>query len=163
VRVDRGLALVCAVTVATAIACNQPREIRPDALDDARLDSVMSCDLNTYFSKRAGVPVTVEHLYLRRGPTVTGIAYPKYYVWIRERDSPGYGTTVEGAARVALIGSVIEVTHFFPRDYIADNPGSIDSVFPPAVVVEIRKRLLNVPTRPGAGISRRSGSSRNAA
>ena len=147
-RVDRGFALMCAVVVATVVACNQPRETRADTLDDAKLDYIVGRDLNTYFSERAGVPVTVVHLYLRRGPTVTGVSYPKYYLWVSARDSSGRGTAVEGAARVALIDSVIEVTHFFPRDYIADRPTSVDSVFPPAVVVEIRKRLLTSPLRP---------------
>ena len=82
----------------------------------------------------------VEYAYLRRGPTVTGIAYPKYYLWIVARDSSRRAVTAEGAARVAAVDSVIEVTHFFPKQYIGREPVSVDSVFPPAVIAEIRKR-----------------------
>jgi hypothetical protein len=127
------------MTVVSAAAC-ATADVANDGADSARLAPIMARDLNAYFTRQAGRPVRVEYAYLRRGPTVTGIAYPKYYLWIVARDASQRGVTAEGAARVAEIDSVIEVTHFFPKQYIGREPASLDSVFPPAVVAEIRKR-----------------------
>ena len=123
----------------TAVSCG-PANLANDGADSARLAPIMDRDLNAYFTRRAGHPVRVQYDYLRRGPTVTGISYPKYYLWIVAHDSSRGAVTAEGAARVAEIDSVIEVTHFFPKQYIAREPASVDSVFPPAVVGELRKR-----------------------
>jgi hypothetical protein len=45
---------------------------------------------------------------------------------------------VEGPARIALIDSVAEITHFFPYRAGAITPAELDSVFPAAVAASIR-------------------------
>jgi hypothetical protein len=121
-----------------AFGCSRAEQ-PPRSTDSVRLSAVMQRDLDKYFSGR-GVPVRVEYAYLRNGATVTGIADPKYYLWIAAKDANGV-VTREGAARVAEIDSTIAVTHFLPREYIKSAPGSIDSIFPASVAGEIRKRL----------------------
>jgi hypothetical protein len=96
--------------------------------------------LTEYFSKRAGSPVRIVYEYLRTGPTVAGIAYPKYYLWVCATKPSGESAAV-GAVRVAVIDSTIEVTHFFPRAYIEKEPTSLDAVFPKSVVVAIHAHL----------------------
>ena len=109
-------------------------------LADSALDRIMARGLTEYFSKRAGSPVRIAYEYLRMGPTVAGIAYPKYYLWVHVTKPSGENAAV-GAVRVAVIDSTIEVTHFFPRAYIEKKPASLDAVFPKSVVVAIRAHL----------------------
>jgi hypothetical protein len=106
----------------------------------------MQRDLQRYFTQRDGMGSQVRYTYLRSGATVTGIAYPKYYVWIASRR--GDSLLSEGAARVALIDSAAEVTHFFPFAAMLRNPRALDSVFPPPVAESIRARLKHADGSP---------------
>ena len=116
------------------------------------IDRLTRRDLTSYFAKRAGTTIRLEldHLgvtirikadYPRAGPTVTGTSDSKYYLWVVSRDASGARVLAEGATRVAVVDSSVEVTHFFPKEYIRSHPASVDSVFPKSVVAEIRKRL----------------------
>jgi hypothetical protein len=107
---------------------------------DSALDRIMTRDLTEYFRRREGSPVRVVYEYLRTGPTVAGIAYPKYYLWVRATKPSGENAAV-GAVRVEVIDSTIEVTHFFPRAYIEKEPACLDAVFPKSVIVAIRAHL----------------------
>ena len=131
-EVASGLLLAAMLT-----ACSSPRQSRTQN----PIDAVITRDLNRYFSKRQGVPVIVGFSYLRKAPTITGIAYPKYYLWVTARDSARGTVLVEGATRIAQIDSAVEVTHFLPREDIAKSPTSLDAVFPTAVIPEIKKHL----------------------
>jgi hypothetical protein len=106
---------------------------------EPRVDSLMRRGLQQYFTQRDGAGSQLRYSYLRSGPTITGIAYPKYYVWIDSRR--GDSLLAEGAARVALIDGTIEVTHFLSVAAIRLNPSGVDSVFPPPVAAVIRARL----------------------
>ena len=125
--------------LALAIACrtgDQPG--RAITSGDPNVDSIIGRDLTAHFSRRQGGPVRVSYEYLRSGPTVTGIAYPKYYLWVRVEPSTSR-SRVDGPARVALIDSVAEVTHFFPYHQGTAAPAELDSVFPPPVVASIEQ------------------------
>lgn len=140
-RLVRVLLLVAAAAGAAACGSAQEADGAPEGRAPARLDSILRRDLGEYFAKREGAPVRVEFSYLRRGPTITGLSYPKYYLWVTARDSARSAVLAEGAARVAEIDGTAEVTHFFPRAAIEREPASLDSVFPARVIPEIRKRL----------------------
>ena len=106
---------------------------------EARVDTILRRDLTRYFNEHAGRPALVTYEYLRAGPTITGIAHPKYYVWVHA-DLGGDRVPVEGAARIALVDSVAEVTHFFQRDPGTIAPPTLDSVFPAPVTATIRRQ-----------------------
>jgi hypothetical protein len=106
---------------------------------EAAFDSLLRRDLDAYFGKRAGREVTVDYELLRRGPTQTGIAFPKFYAWVRVHSG---GPLEQGAVRVAAMDRTrFEVTHFIPETEIRGGPETLDTVFPPAVADSIRKRL----------------------
>ena len=105
----------------------------------AQLDSTLQRDLTLYFTREFGTPATVGYEYLRTGPTVTGIAWPKFYVWVRAEATTGR-PRAEGPARVALIDSTAEITHFFPHVPGSAVPATLDSVFPAPVLATIRAR-----------------------
>jgi len=75
----------------------------------------------------------------REGPTLPGIAYPKFYVWVRIDKA---GSVEEAAARIAAMDQVrFEVTDYLSKEDILSNPAAIDSVFPQAVCEKIRLKL----------------------
>jgi hypothetical protein len=76
---------------------------------------------------------------LREGPTQTGIAYPKYYVWVRAQTPQGI--VDEGAIRLAAIEKTrFEMTHFLRKAAIQADPAAVERVFPKALADDIRRR-----------------------
>jgi hypothetical protein len=112
-------------------------------------DSVLANDLQAYFAAGDPAPVTVRYQLLRNGPTITGIAYPKYYVWVEVRS--GQQLVREGAARVAAIQKSFQVTTFWPAQYISAHPDSVGTVFPAALRADILERARNAPATPMRG------------
>src|SRR5688572_3012456 len=96
-------------------------------------------DLTTHLKRRFGDRITVDYEMLREGPTQSGVAYPKFYLWVTVTKEDQ--TKVEGAARVAAIEKKeFGVTSFSTRDEIAANPTSIEGVFPQVLLAKIRDR-----------------------
>jgi hypothetical protein len=98
-------------------------------------DEYLKRDLTSYFCK--GVKdCRVEYEYLRKGATQSGVAYPKYYLWVKcfEKDK----LRTEGASRVAAIEQkMFEVTNFLQAEDIAATPEIVGNVFPAALVDKI--------------------------
>ncbi len=89
-------------------------------------------DLTAYFVGQGVTAPTVTYELLRDGPTQSGVAYPKYYVWAKAVGSDG--TVVEGAARTAAIERTrFEITDFVTRQAITANPDSLAMVVPAAM------------------------------
>ena len=98
----------------------------------ADFEAFLVRDLTAYFVG-LGVPgPTVTYELLRDGPTQSGVAYPKYYVWAKAVGSDG--TVVEGAARTAAIERTrFEITDFVTRQAITANPDGLAMVVPTAL------------------------------
>ena len=102
-------------------------------------------------SLRAGLqrpgrpPIRVRYSLLRNEPTVTGIAYPKYYLWACVFS----GDSLEraGAIRVAAIHGAFELTHFIPHESIRADSAEVGSVFPRPLVAAILERAALAPGR----------------
>lgn len=100
-----------------------------DANVPEKLGKCMRRDLKAYFTERRKEKVNkVEYEYLRKGPTQTGVSFPKYYLWVKIC----VGKQIEqGAVRVAAIdGSKFEVTHFISSEQIIKFPETVSSIFP---------------------------------
>jgi hypothetical protein len=76
---------------------------------------------------------------LRRGPTQTGISYPKFYLWVQvHRDGK---LLKDGYARVQAVDRTgFDVTNFIPRATVDQDSSILYSVFPVAVAAEILRR-----------------------
>jgi hypothetical protein len=97
-------------------------------------------DLEAYFAGSRGQGVHVEFELLREGPTQTGIAFPKYYVWVRIAEAAR--PEDRGAVRVAAVeGQRFEVTHFLSEAQIRKGGGVIEQVLPVPVCDRIRAKL----------------------
>jgi hypothetical protein len=97
-------------------------------------------DIEAYFRSKSHPNYNVRYEMLRDGPTQSGIAYPKFYVWVRVSDRD---TVVrEGAAQLAAIARErFEVTHFIERAEIERDRAQLQMVFPAAVVSMIESKI----------------------
>ena len=99
-------------------------------------DTFLKRDLETSFRESNAEPVRVAYQFLRDGPTQSGVAYPKFYAWVRivAGDRPSR----EGAVRVAAIDKVrFEVTDFVSKADIARDPDALPRIFPAALIPTI--------------------------
>lgn len=115
--------------------------IRANVPDQKNFDKFLKRDLERYFKDTKKKTVTVEYELLRKGPTQSGIAYPKFYAWVTIRDE---GTVDdEGAVRVAAVEkNRFDVTDFVSKADIERSPMTVDRIFPKAVADTIRERLV---------------------
>jgi hypothetical protein len=101
-------------------------------------DNYMKRDLASFLCEGAE-SCRVEYSLLREGPTQTGIAYPKFYVWVRcfQQDK----VLTQGVARVAAIDKQqFHVTDFLSREQILESPQQVGSIFPAPLVSTILQR-----------------------
>ncbi|GAB4013753.1 hypothetical protein GCM10028808_33970 [Spirosoma migulaei] len=127
------------LSVGQAMQQIQRSHIDANVPNKHKFDAYLKRDLEKYFSGKYG-KVSVKWEFLREGPTQSGVAYPKYYLWTKVYENETLIT--EGAARVAAIDQI----EFDVRDFLSlpnikkDIPG-IYQIFPPAVCETIKLRL----------------------
>ena len=100
---------------------------------------ILERDLLSFFSQKYAKEVNVNYELLRRASTQSGVATPKFYVWVSIFNLEKMIDS--GAVRVAAIDKVsIEVTHFISQKDILKNPKTIEFIFPRVLCGDIRKR-----------------------
>ena len=106
---------------ATHISANVP--------DEQDFDRILQQDLNSHFIEIFKKDVTVKYELLRRQPTQSGVAAPKYYVWVSVYD--GEALLGQGAARLAAVDKIhFLVTDFVTKDSIISDPSMVGQIFP---------------------------------
>ena len=109
----------------------------PETLEEFKI--ILQHDFENHFSRFFGKPVIIEYELLRTAPTQSGVAYPKFYAWIKISDSEEF--IAAGAVRVAAIDKVrIEVTDYVSQEEIRENPKMIEDIFPFSLCDGIRDR-----------------------
>ena len=132
-----GCFLVLACLCIVESTCSSPvaqSHIDANVPDAASFDTLMQRDLSAYFEKtlETSGKIHVDYQLLRKGPTQTGISYPKFYVWAKV--SSGSRVVTEGAVRVAAVdGALFTVTNFIGKDQILAEPEKVNTVFPAAL------------------------------
>lgn len=121
----------------------QRSHIEGNVPDESEFNQLLLSALAKYLESKSGKKLRVEFELLRKGPTQSGMSYPKYYLWAKGFD--GDKKVIEGAVRVAAIDrKEFSVTDFCtPQDLRAD-PHLANRVFPAALVPGIRERLGNI-------------------
>ena len=95
-------------------------------------DTFLIRDLTAYFVGQGISAPVVTYELLRDGPTQSGVAYPKYYVWAKALSQNG--SAVDGVFRVAAIDQArFDITDFVSRDQIMAQPASLYQVVPAAL------------------------------
>jgi hypothetical protein len=126
-------------SVAQSVADIQASHIAGNVPPASEFDVLLSRDLTAYFTSLGASHPRVTYELLRNGPTQTGIAYPKYYLWVVVVEDGGGPRT--GAVRVAAIERTrFEVTHFVSRGEILEKPSLLASIFPAALIPAIQAR-----------------------
>lgn len=96
-------------------------------------------DLIAYLKPIHGDKLTLDYELLRDGATQSGLAYPKYYVWLNATNDAGM--VVEGAARVAAVDQKeFRVTDFVSRSDVISHPESLARIFPQALIEKIQAK-----------------------
>lgn len=118
----------------------QDSHVNANLPPDADIDQVLRRDLGQYFASARGKAVAIDFEWLRKGPTQSGVSFPKFYLWVRLAD--GASIDDRGAVRVAAVGgSRFEVTDFLSERSIRAEPHAIYRVFPKAVCERISEKL----------------------
>ncbi len=101
----------------------------------------MQRDLEKYFSDLYLKNIRVKWEFLRKGATQTGVAMPKYYLWVVIYS--GKRKISEGAVRVAAVEkNGFTVTDFVSISEIKNKSRDIYSIFPAPVCEKIKSKIL---------------------
>jgi hypothetical protein len=115
----------------------QGSHIAANVPDAGQFDVLLVRDLSSYFASKGMSRPQVTYKLLRTGPTQSGVAYPKYYLWVSAVSDRG--VIMSGAARVAAIERLrFEITDFVSRDDVLQKPDALASIFPAALLPAIR-------------------------
>ena len=147
---SHALLLVLAGLSTAALACGRPASEQPDIPEAAVFDQTLQRDLESYFTKADSSPIHVAFELVSDQPIITGIAYPKYCVWVEVRS--GERLVRIGAARVTAINKSFKVTDFLSAETINNDPQSVARVFPVELVGDIAKRAHGAPPIPKRGV-----------
>ena len=103
--------------------------IQANVPDKKEFDTFLKRDLVKYFSESSRITVEVRYELLRNEPTQTGVAYPKFYLWVTISNN---GKTIEqGAVRVAAIERrEFEITDYLKKEDIQRSPMTVYKIFP---------------------------------
>jgi len=141
-----GLFLVSLMAAAQPSQEQAIREIQRSHIEGnvpgpADFDKFLRRDLAAHFAKvRRKKMVPVDFELLRDGPTQSGIAYPKFYAWVRI--AGGKSSDDRGAVRLAAIDKVrFDVTDFVSERMIRKDPEGISRLFPGQVCERIVVKL----------------------
>lgn len=119
------------ITVLTVLlaSCDILGHVEANVPEDKNFESFLVRDLTAFFATNKDKKVTVEFELLRKAATQVGVAYPKYYAWVKVSENGKL--TKQGAVRIAAIEKTgFEVTHFVKDDEIRAEPKMIESIFP---------------------------------
>jgi hypothetical protein len=115
----------------------QKTHIEGNVPEEKDFNRLLERDLKKFFSA-SGKDVEVKYEFLRNGPTQSGVAYPKYYLWVNV--SSGDKDLKQGAIRVAAIEKrYFEVTNFLSKSSINKQPSIATGVFPKLLLPRIYK------------------------
>jgi hypothetical protein len=134
-----GYGIDSSLTPEQAILELQVSHINANVPDSNNFELFLKRDLLVYFKVKLKSDVTISFDYLRKGPTQSGVAYPKYYLWVIIK---GPNCILdEGAVRVAAIQKgKFEITDFLSKKDIIINEELVGNVFPKLLVDDIINR-----------------------
>jgi hypothetical protein len=110
----------------------------PDAKD---FDRILQRDITLYVTDRRDENISVSVELLRDVPSQSGVALPKFYIWIVKRDAKGQ-IMEEAAARIAAINKDhFDVVQYYDRKRLESEPDLVSKVFPEDVYAKILAKL----------------------
>lgn len=107
--------------------------------NEENFDIFLERDLNKYFSKKSEKEVSVKYELFRNNPSQSGLAYPKYYIWVNIYE--GVNLIGQGAVRVAAMEKeYFRVTDYLSKNEIELTPNMVYDIFPADVSDKIKAK-----------------------
>ncbi len=127
---------LCFVVLMAGAVCLAQGHIEANVPEKENFDTYLKRDLNTYFSANADNKIKVEYELLRKPPTQVGVAYPKFYAWVKVlKDNT---LQQQGAVRIAAIEQEeFQITDFVSAEKIRREPQILERTFPAALCPKI--------------------------
>lgn len=147
-RMIRGTLVLLALMLAAALAaCSQnplskalASHVDENVPDAADFDRILKRDITAYMTDGGDRDVSVSVELLRDRATQSGVALPKFYIWIEKRDAAGL-LLESAAARIAAIEKKrFDVVQYYDRKRILTEPELMQKVFPDDVYEKILKK-----------------------
>lgn len=111
----------------------QRAHIEANVPDNKDFDKFLTRDLESFFSEKFNKTINIKYEMLRNGLTQTGVAYPKYYLWVKVFNKSFL--IIEGAARVAAVEKThFDILHFLSKGEINKNTQNITDIFPQSLL-----------------------------
>jgi len=139
---------LCTFSAATArvhnddpMAALRQGHIDANVPDQKNFERILNRDITKYVTDKADKDITVKVELLRNGPSQSGVALPKYYIWIEKRNSKGV-LMEEAAARIAAINrDHFDVIQYYDRKRLETETDLVSKVFPQDVYAKIVTKL----------------------
>ena len=148
-----GSTVACQSSVIDSIA---ESHIDGNVPDEKDFDKFLKRDLAAYFKESTGKDVVVEYELLRNAPTQSGIAFPKFYAWVKVKEKDNL--IEEGAVRLAAMEKKrFGVTDYLKRSDIEKDVEQVYKVFPRPVGDKIKERISKSVSLNGGLINGREG------
>jgi hypothetical protein len=136
----------CTVSGQSTVDSIADSHIRANVPDDKDFENFLKRDLESYFrelkkKKKKKKSVVVEYELLRKAPTQSGTAFPKFYIWVMIKEN---GALLEdGAVKVAAMEKKrFEVLNFLARADIKQNVERVYQIFPRPVADKIKEKVV---------------------
>ena len=137
-RILVALLFVCCVSIGRTQSNSHIERHVPAPNDFAK---ILARDVREYLSKKEGQVLVAEFELLRDAPTQSGVAYPKFYAWVRGMDDQKK-TVVEGAMRLTAIEKKrFEVIDFLSKSEIIAASDRVESVFPRILIPKVKEKV----------------------
>jgi hypothetical protein len=105
-------------------------QVEGNVPDENEFDLLLTQSLDDFFTAMEHKPTLVHFDLLRKIPSQVGVAWPKYYAWIRATDRKSGRLVHIGAVSVSAINKEgFDVNYFYSAGQIAKEPRSIDERF----------------------------------
>ena len=116
--------------------------IRANVPGRAQFSLILTRDLNGYFSEKLARQVDVKFQLLRDEPTLSGVAFPKFYAWVTVSSLQSGQKIEEGAVRLSAENKAsFAITNFISTDDIKKRSEDLKRLFPSDVIAKINNHL----------------------
>ncbi|MDF0544829.1 hypothetical protein PX699_20990 [Sphingobium sp. H39-3-25] len=117
----------------------QASHIEANVRSEASFIELLQRDVRAYLVTNRLPAKSVEIELLRKGPTQSGVSYPKYYIWIRAADEAKHH--VDGAMLIVAIEQArFDITDFTLAGSIRSDPEQLTSIYPAPLIPAILQR-----------------------
>jgi hypothetical protein len=109
---------------------------------DSSFLQLLNRDVSLFMTNRYSRTTSVTVEFLRQAATQSGVAYPKFYLWVIVTDSTMHNVLGQGAIRVAAIEKeLFRITDYLTKEDITQSPDSIYLIFPKPVCEKINLKI----------------------